>query len=159
MAIQKRAIQRQVLLVKGVVEYRDKILLVKRKLEGFEEAHGKWEFPGGKIDIGEDPEDAVIREVKEETGYDVEVISLIPHMISPRWKTKEMTVQLIIASYRCRLKDGKINLQDHGVMDVKWFKPSDVLKLECLPGTHEMMHIYLKSKVSGCQELSVPQHE
>ena len=48
-----------------------KVLLQKRG------DSGKWGFPGGAIEIGETPEEAVVRELKEETGLDVEIESLI----------------------------------------------------------------------------------
>ena len=50
---------------------RGRVLLQKRG------DSGKWGFPGGAIELGETPEEAAIREVKEETGLDVQVESLI----------------------------------------------------------------------------------
>lgn len=59
----------------GAVVISDgKILLEKRKNEP---GKGKWSIPGGLVDIGESPEQAVIREVKEETCLDVEAPRLI----------------------------------------------------------------------------------
>lgn len=51
----------QELNVYVVLKNKDRILVLKRK-DGF------WEFPGGGVDWGEDPEDSAVREVKEETG-------------------------------------------------------------------------------------------
>jgi len=50
-----------------------KILIAQRKLGDF--LAGKWEFPGGKMEPGETPEAAAIREVSEETGWDCEITS------------------------------------------------------------------------------------
>ena len=50
---------------------RGRVLLQKRG------DSGKWGFPGGAIELGETPEEAAIREVKEETGLDVQVETLI----------------------------------------------------------------------------------
>ena len=50
---------------------RGRVLLQKRS------DSGKWGFPGGAIELGETPEEAAIREVKEETGLDVQVETLI----------------------------------------------------------------------------------
>jgi 8-oxo-dGTP diphosphatase len=50
------------------------IVLIKRKNEPFE---GMWAFPGGFVDIGETVEDAAVREMKEETGLDVELVRLV----------------------------------------------------------------------------------
>ena len=52
------------------------ILLVKR---AFEPAKGEWSLPGGFIELGETPEDAAVRELKEETNLNGEVIKLLGH--------------------------------------------------------------------------------
>ncbi len=62
-------------VVNGIVTRRSRrreVLLVLRK--GTRVQPGKWALPGGGINCGETVEDAVLREVKEETGYDVEVL-------------------------------------------------------------------------------------
>ncbi|AYQ31183.1 NUDIX hydrolase [Runella sp. SP2] len=56
--------------VSGIVEYEQKILLVQRSLQQ-EFLPGYFEFPGGKVDFGEHPEESVVRELKEETGLSV----------------------------------------------------------------------------------------
>lgn len=58
-------------VVAAIIEREGKILVHQRP-EGSWGA-GKWEFPGGKLEIGEDPRDAVVRECQEELGVDVEV--------------------------------------------------------------------------------------
>jgi 8-oxo-dGTP diphosphatase len=52
------------------------ILLVKR---AFEPAKGEWSLPGGFIELGETPEDAAVRELKEETNLNGEVVKLLGH--------------------------------------------------------------------------------
>lgn len=54
----------QELNVYVVVKNKDRVLVVKRK-------GGLWEFPGGGVDWGEDPENSAVREVKEETGLTI----------------------------------------------------------------------------------------
>lgn len=58
-------------VVAGIVLNEDKILIAKRA-KG-EKMEGKWEFPGGKIEKGETPEEALIREFKEELSVDINV--------------------------------------------------------------------------------------
>ncbi|OAB43773.1 NUDIX hydrolase [Paenibacillus glacialis] len=57
--------------VRGVVFQNDEILLVKERLDG------AWSLPGGWADIGLSPREVVIKEIKEESGYDVRTIRLL----------------------------------------------------------------------------------
>jgi len=71
--MEKEAIQ--VRVVAGVVIRKDdKYLLVQEKQP---KAYGLWNFPAGMVDVGESLEQAAIREAKEESGYDVELIKEI----------------------------------------------------------------------------------
>jgi ADP-ribose pyrophosphatase YjhB (NUDIX family) len=60
--------------VGAVIISQGKLLLEKR---GNEPAKGKWSIPGGVVELGESLQSAVVRETKEETGLDVEVIELV----------------------------------------------------------------------------------
>ena len=60
--------------VGAIIVSEGKILLEKRKNEP---SRGKWSIPGGLVELGESVEQAVIREVKEETGLDVEALCLV----------------------------------------------------------------------------------
>ncbi|AFZ29735.1 NUDIX hydrolase [Gloeocapsa sp. PCC 7428] len=57
--------------VRGVVFHNDQILLVKEREDGC------WTLPGGWVDVGESPSQAVIREVYEESGYQTRIIKLL----------------------------------------------------------------------------------
>jgi ADP-ribose pyrophosphatase len=96
-----------------------KILLAKR---GSEPGKGKWSVPGGLVELGERAEKAVIREVKEETNLDVEVVSLIDAVdniiLDPNGK---LHFHFVILDYLTRLKGG--NLQSSSdVLDTKWVR-------------------------------------
>ena len=139
-------IRKQFIIVKSlVVNDKGELLLVRRKREFHKEAHNKWEFPGGKIDFGESPEETAKREAKEETGYDAEVDYLLPKLLSTKWVTPEREAQQILICYVCKLIGGEKALGDHAVSDIKWFKPKDMpANSECLPGTIDFFELYLK---------------
>ena len=63
-----------VILVGGIVQSAGKVLLLKR-LDTKKFLPGHYDFPGGKIEPGEDPNAAILREVKEETGLTVDIVS------------------------------------------------------------------------------------
>lgn len=64
--------QKIVPAVSAVVLHDEKKILLQERLD-----NGKWSLPGGNVDPGETVEDAIKREVKEETGFDVEVKQLV----------------------------------------------------------------------------------
>lgn len=59
--------------VKGIVVFENKVLLMKR-VKPSTDGLGYWELPGGGLEYGESPNQALIRELKEETGLDIEII-------------------------------------------------------------------------------------
>ncbi len=74
------------------------IVLVKRKYPPYE---GSWALPGGFIELGERVEDAVIREAKEETSLDVEIIQLSGVYSDPDRDPRGHTITI---AYLCRKK-------------------------------------------------------
>lgn len=71
-------------LVANAVIHRDGQVLIGKKVNGWHPVNlgGKWHFPGGRVELGETPAQAIIREMKEETGLDVEIKRMFDaHMI------------------------------------------------------------------------------
>ncbi len=137
-------IRKQFIIVKClVVDKLGRILFVRRQMEEHKEAHNKWEFPGGKVEFSETPEDTAVRETKEESGYDVEIDYLLPKILSSKWESEESEAQKILICYVGQLIGGEQRLGDHGVNEIRWFSgdniPSDS---ECLPGTIDFFKLY-----------------
>lgn len=80
--------------VDGVIIKEKKILLIKRKKKPFK---GLWALPGGFVEYGETTEEAVIREVKEETGAECEIVELIGVYSDPERDPRGHTVSIAYA--------------------------------------------------------------
>jgi len=139
--------KKQFMIVKGIViDSEGRILVLQRDRDWHKEAHKKWEFPGGKVDFGEHPEETCIREIFEESGYNASVRKVLPKIESSYWEYEDRDSQQILICYVCDLIDGNPNLEDHGVMKLKWCLPDEIFELEVLPKTHEFLKIYLENK-------------
>lgn len=86
----------------GIVNKNDRVLMVKRAKK---EGDLLWVFPGGKIEDGELPEEACIREVFEESGLNVSIIGLIGERVHPNTGMK-------IIYYLCKYESGEIRILD-----------------------------------------------
>ena len=80
---------------------------------------GLWEFPGGKVEAGETPEAALIRELREELGVDVTPACLAPFVFASH--TYE-TFHLLMPLYLIRRWTGVVTPHEHAA--VKWVRPA-----------------------------------
>lgn len=77
---------------------------------------GLWEFPGGKVDLGETPESALVRELREELAVDVQVGLPLSPVI---WNYGEHTIQLL--PFYCRIISGGLRAVEHEAL--RWCLP------------------------------------
>ena len=101
----------------GIVRKDDKVLITRRKLDGL--LGGLWEFPGGKVEVGESPGRACAREIKEETGLDVRVDTLLT-----RVKHAYTHFKIEMDVFYCSFKDGQVVLD--GPIDHAWVEPEEL---------------------------------
>lgn len=130
---------KQITVFSGCVVRDDTVLMVLRNEPECVEAHMKWEFPGGKVDFGETPEESVRREILEETGVEVSVKELIPWVGTSYWEYEWGTQQTLCFVYRCEFVSQKEVEKDHHVEKIEWVKNEEIKKLETLPGTKEVL--------------------
>jgi mutator protein MutT len=107
----------------AVIVHEGKILLEKR---GNEPSKGKWSIPGGLVELGESPEQAVIREVKEETCLDVENPSLIDVVSNVDLDEKgKVKYHYVIIDYLVHVKSGKLNAASDAA-ELRWVSFEEV---------------------------------
>lgn len=102
-----------------VVKQDSKYLLVQEKQK---KVYGLWNVPAGHVDKGETAEQAAVREVKEETGYDVELDGLIGLY-------HEETTRPLKYAYNARVMGGELKKQEDEILDVKWLTYDEVTEL------------------------------
>jgi 8-oxo-dGTP diphosphatase len=84
---------------------------------------GLWEFPGGKVEAGERPEDALIRELAEELGIAVNEACLAPFTFASHTYD---AFHLLMPLYICRRWDGTPIARHHAAL--KWLRPGDLTR-------------------------------
>lgn len=117
-------------VVAAVIKNENKIFATAR---GYGEFKGQWEFPGGKIEAGETPQEALVREIKEELETTIQVGDLIDTI-----EYDYSTFHLSMDCYWCDVVEGELKLLEaesarwlskEELYDVKWL-PADILLIE-----------------------------
>lgn len=98
----------------------------------------KWEFPGGKLDPHENAADCLVREIKEELGVDIKILSSLP---PSDWQYSAFFITLY--PFVCSLRPGKISLAEHKC--ISWVKPADLLTLDWAEADIPVVQNYLDS--------------
>lgn len=93
---------------------------------GYGEFKGQWEFPGGKIEVGETPQQALIREIQEELTVKIKVGKLIDTIEYDYPK-----FHLNMKCFLCVIVDGDIILKE--AEDSKWLNKDELYGVNCLP--------------------------
>ncbi len=104
--------------------HRDGHWLVSRRGAGRVFA-GLWEFPGGKVESGESPADAAVREAREEVG-----LTVLAQKTLPRVTTHHQGRCVVLHPIICTVTEGEPRVADDAVIEVAWVTPE---KLSCLP--------------------------
>lgn len=112
------------LVAAAIIEHNGKLLLARRK-SGVPYPL-LWEFPGGKVEPGEDPKDCAIREIREELGIEVAVAGIYDSIFH-RYPERDV----LVLAYRCHWISGEV--RDLEVSAHCWVSPADTANFELLP--------------------------
>ena len=121
----------------AIIERDGRYLLARRAPE--KNLAGFWEFPGGKIEANETPEDCLIRELREELHLETRVLE---HFCNSVYHYERGAINLM--AYRTEILDGEIQLTVHD--EVGWFLPPELLKLNLAPAD-----IPIAKRLASCQ--------
>ena len=110
--------------VAAAVLHKDGTVLGTQR--GYGEFEGGWEFPGGKIEEGETPQEALKREIVEELDTEIEVGELIDTI---EYDYPEF--HLSMGCYWCSIVRGDLVLKEHE--DARWLEKDELMDVEWLP--------------------------
>lgn len=112
-------------------------VLIAQRPEGKQLA-GLWEFPGGKLEPGEPPEEALIRELKEELDIEVAKACLAPFVFASH---SYETFHLLMPLWLCRRWSGSLRAREHQAL--AWVKPARLGEYP-MPPADEPLVAYLR---------------
>lgn len=116
--------------VVAAIIYKDEAYFATQR--GYGEFEGMWEFPGGKIEYDESPEDALKREIQEELSVDITIEEL--------FCTTEYdypSFHLTMHCYLCSVASGEIELREH--KSARWLTAETLDSVEWLPADKEIV--------------------
>jgi 8-oxo-dGTP diphosphatase len=126
----------------AIIPYRDnKILLIKRNTRPF---IGYWALPGGRMDPGETIEQTVVREVKEETGLDIAIVSVVGEYVEKGVKD-DVDYEYYPTCFVVKPVGGELKKQDSEIQEMQLFS-LDKLPLPLAFEHEKMLKDYVHTK-------------
>lgn len=116
-------------VVCAVILHDNKIFATQR---GYGEFKDGWEFPGGKIEAGETPEQAIVREIREELNTEVEPVRLMG-TVEEDYPNFHLSMQCFL----CTIRSGHLELLEHEA--AKWLDREHLYDVSWLPADLELV--------------------
>jgi len=120
-SIEREYPQAPIVCVGAVIVQHGRVLLVRR---GTEPLKGHWTLPGGMLEVGEALTAGTMREVREETGLDVEPLELIELLDRIHREAGRVRFHYVIADYLCRITGGELRAASDADA-VRWVERSE----------------------------------
>jgi 8-oxo-dGTP diphosphatase len=121
--------------VGGVVVRDGSVLLIRR---GKEPLHGRWVVPGGTVELGETLEEALVREMEEETGLVVEPIEVLTVFDRIQRAGDRVVYHYVIVDFLCRWRSGEAKAASDA-LEVAWARPDDLKHFDLPPKALEVV--------------------
>ena len=120
---------KQIEVVAAIIRKEDKIFATQR---GYGDWKDWWEFPGGKMEAGETPEEALKREIKEELSADINVEEFLTTV-----EYDYPAFHLTMHCYLCTLLDEAMHLNEHEA--ARWLSKAELQSVKWLPADLEVV--------------------
>jgi mutator protein MutT len=130
--------------VGGVVVVDGRVLLIRRAKPPL---LGRWSIPGGTVELGETLEQALAREMEEETGLEVEPIELLTVFDRIERDGGEVVFHYVIADYLCRRLSGEARAGSDA-LEVAWAGPEELKHYDLTPKALEVVSEALRLSVT-----------
>jgi 8-oxo-dGTP diphosphatase len=130
---------------KAFIVSDNKLLMMKRRMNDVHKP-GQWDIPGGRLELGENPFDGLMRETQEETGLDIEIVMPIDVRFFERDDNQKIQLTIFI----CKPKSQDIKLSDEHT-EYKWIDLNDSLSEfpEWFHPTIERYNVYYEPKANN----------
>jgi len=121
--------------VGGVVVRAGRVLLIRR---GKEPLYGRWVVPGGTVELGETLEEALVREMEEETGLRVEPLEVLTVFDRIQRDGERVAYHYVIVDYLCRWLEGEARAASDA-LEVAWASPGELAAYDLPPKALEVV--------------------
>jgi 8-oxo-dGTP diphosphatase len=115
---------------------KDRKVFLNHRRDTYLPFNGKWEFPGGGIENGEEVEDSLLREVKQETNMEVEIIDRVNKIYTATGSNR----QIFLLVYICQYKSGEVETNPEESSGYGWFSLQEALSMDLLPLNNNCIH-------------------
>ena len=102
----------------------------------------RWQLPKGLIDDGETPEEAAVREVREESGINARIIApleTIEYWFTANWDNNRRRIHKFVHFFLMKYKDGDTSDHDHEVDEVRWVTVEEALRTLNFPTERDLV--------------------
>lgn len=100
---------------------------------------GKWEFPGGGVDYGEETKECLLREVREETGYKIKILEQLPEIFTSVCGEKLGNYQVFLVLFICKIKSGTFKSSDIEIRSHVWRNYKEMILEDLMPLNKKML--------------------